>query len=534
MGAEASAQKEGQKEQEGAEEESAAPAGAEPAAPQPAAPAPPSPAAVPPAAAAAPAEAPGPAAVSAVSSPPPSAAAAISSSAAGPASSSSAPPVAAAAAAPPAQAEAAEEKEDEEALDKELALLGVSRSKEASKKAIEAMIALKPTDDERTVISKKVSWILRHGAKKAGIDIDGEGWVKLQDLMSWELLANVPSERLESIIMESNEQKSRYEFRDAEDGKYIRAVNKSARGREPKDRSDRERRGRRDGDGMMPPQKGDWQDGGGGGGDRGAGGYDGPRGYDGRRGPITYQEQLDAGYRPILEGGRAVAMVKDGISERPGKGAPKGEGKGSEAYASYSSQYRQHEGDGYKGDGGKGDGKGYRSRDGYGRRDREDRGYPPRNAGQFDGDGGMGRDRDDDAYGDSRQEYRQKWRVVAGQDVIVRESVEVESAKVGELQPSSLVLQIGEEVVLKNGIVRIQVQAIEPGGGLCGWVTRTAEAAGGPIFFKQERGGAGRGGRGRGGGGGHRDMGNRNYGKGGDRGRRNWDNRPPGHIHDGA
>ena len=26
---------------------------------------------------------------------------------------------------------------------------------------------LRPTDDERTEISKKISWILRHGAKKA-------------------------------------------------------------------------------------------------------------------------------------------------------------------------------------------------------------------------------------------------------------------------------------------------------------------------------------------------------------------------------
>mmetsp|Transcript_22156 Transcript_22156/g.40755 ORF Transcript_22156/g.40755 Transcript_22156/m.40755 type:complete len:495 (-) Transcript_22156:104-1588(-) len=365
--------------------------------------------------------------------------------------------------------------------EKNLALLGV-KQRDGHKKAIEQMIALKPSDDERTVISKKVSWVLRHGAKKAGIEIDADGWVKLQDLVNWELLAQVPVERLESVIMESNEQKARYEFKDGEDGKYIRAVNKSARVKEAKDRSERHRR---DGDG---PSKGEWQ-----------GSYEERERYEPheRPGVMSYQDQLQAGYQPLLQdGGRVVAMVKNGISIRPGKGAPKGEGKGgdgkSEAYSSYSSgYYRQYEGE-------KGDGKGgYRNRDRYSRPDRVDR---------------------DDGYGgDARRQEpyhsRQKWRAVAGQDVIVRAGVEVESDKVGQLQPSSLVIQVGEEQVLENGIVRIEVETLEPAGSLRGWVTRTAEAAGGPIFFKPERGtrGQGKGGRGKG----DRDRdGNKGYGKG--------------------
>eukprot|EP00971_Amphidinium_carterae_P297994 5921334-Amphidinium_carterae.1 len=247
--------------------------------------------------------------------------------------------------------------------------------------------------------------------------------------------------------MESNEQKARYEFKDGEDGKYIRAVNKSARVKDAKDRSERHRR---DGDG---PSKGEWQ-----------GGYEDRERYEPheRPGAMSYQEQLQAGFQPLLgqDGSKVVAMVKNGISIRPGKGAPKGEGKGSDgksdAYSSYSSgYYRQYDGE-------KGEGKGgYRNRDRYSRPDRVDR---------------------DDGYGgDTRRQEpyvsRQKWRAVAGQDVIVRAGLEVESEKVGQLQPSSLVLQIGEEQVLENGIVRIEVEALEPAGGLRGWVTRTAEAA---------------------------------------------------------
>ena len=65
-------------------------------------------------------------------------------------------------------------------------------------RTLEQQMSLKPGDDERTEISKKISWILRHGAKKAqslcesglqkysevNVNIDETGWVNVNDLLS--------------------------------------------------------------------------------------------------------------------------------------------------------------------------------------------------------------------------------------------------------------------------------------------------------------------------------------------------------------
>merc|ERR1719382_350587 len=39
------------------------------------------------------------------------------------------------------------------------------------------------------------------------------------------------------------------------------------------------------------------------------------------------------------------------------------------------------------------------------------------------------------------------------------------------------------EKVLRNGVIRMQVQCVDPPTNLIGWVTRSAEKAGGPVFF---------------------------------------------------
>lgn len=80
------------------------------------------------------------------------------------------------------------------------------------------------------------------------------------------------------------------------------------------------------------------------------------------------------------------------------------------------------------------------------------------------------------------------WRVVNGPDAIVRMGIPVESDIVGTLYAGTLVVQIGEDKTLDNGIVRMQMEALEPQAGIKGWVTRNAEAAGGPVFFKPDRG----------------------------------------------
>ncbi len=74
--------------------------------------------------------------------------------------------------------------------------------------------------------------------------------------------------------------------------------------------------------------------------------------------------------------------------------------------------------------------------------------------------------------------------------MIVREAVEVESATVCTLQSNALCAQIGDEVQFANGIVRMQIDTgiLDNASGVRGWVTRTAEAAGCPVFFRRDRG----------------------------------------------
>merc|ERR1719188_2347401 len=161
---------------------------------------------------------------------------------------------------------------------------------------------------------------------------------------------------------------------------------------------------------------------------------------------MTFDQQVQEGYRPVWQGERVVAMVLDNRTVRPGRRSEGGkDGKGG--------------GKGWKGgkgkDGGK-DGGAWTQLDGEGLA-----GAPPRPP---------------------------RWRVVHGQDAIMREAIAVESDLVTTLLSGTLVQQIGEDKVLKNGIVRMLVEAVEPQAGVKGWVTRSAEAAGGPIFFKPDRG----------------------------------------------
>eukprot|EP00746_Dinoflagellata_sp_MGD_P119127 gnl/MRDRNA2_/MRDRNA2_55088_c0_seq1.p1 gnl/MRDRNA2_/MRDRNA2_55088_c0~~gnl/MRDRNA2_/MRDRNA2_55088_c0_seq1.p1 ORF type:complete len:459 (-),score=145.28 gnl/MRDRNA2_/MRDRNA2_55088_c0_seq1:364-1740(-) len=94
---------------------------------------------------------------------------------------------------------------------------------DAETKLLEVM-ALKSGDDERTMISKKLSWILRHGAKKAGLEVANDGWIKMADVMKVELMADIPEEKIRAVIEESNTQKKRYEL--TAEGDCIRAISK--------------------------------------------------------------------------------------------------------------------------------------------------------------------------------------------------------------------------------------------------------------------------------------------------------------------
>jgi len=100
--------------------------------------------------------------------------------------------------------------------------------RKASNKArtLASIKSLDPDDDERTTISKKISWILRHGVPKNYIENE-DGWVKITDLLKAEILEGVPRETIDKVIIDSNSKKLRYQL--SPDNLKIKAYSKGER-----------------------------------------------------------------------------------------------------------------------------------------------------------------------------------------------------------------------------------------------------------------------------------------------------------------
>jgi len=386
-----------------------------------------------------------------------------------------------------------------------------------SGKTLEQMMSLKPGDDERTEVSKKISWILRHGAKKVGVEMDAEGWVNIAHLLATEVLVGTTEQKLIEMINASNAQKSRYELKDGDGGMAIRAVGKHTIGgmaanvARDRRKSDRPQEGGEEGigegagdhrgdsavaseQGWRPerPPRGTREDH-----DRDA--YRDrdyrdrdyrdrdyrdrdyhDRDYRNRDGEPSFEQQMREGFRPVYQGGRAVAMVRDRETVLPGK-RMEGKGKGKD------------DGEGGKGKGkweGKGEGKGKGSDD-YG---------DGRSKGKGKGTDGWNRKGADDTM-----VSKPRWMAQQGQDAIVRKGEAMESDEVGRITPGQVVVQTGPEKISPHGIIRMPIERYCDGDGIIrGWVTRTAEAANGPVFFKpcgKDGGGKGRDMTGRGSGG---------------------------------
>eukprot|EP00927_Polykrikos_kofoidii_P009628 TRINITY_DN14023_c0_g1_i1.p1 TRINITY_DN14023_c0_g1~~TRINITY_DN14023_c0_g1_i1.p1 ORF type:complete len:552 (-),score=125.08 TRINITY_DN14023_c0_g1_i1:430-2085(-) len=86
---------------------------------------------------------------------------------------------------------------------------------------------MKSHDDDRTILSKKLSYVLRHGAKQLDLTIDSGGYVRVNDLLAVdELFGGVSLEAMVAFVFESNREKQRYELHE-EDGEWmIRATSK--------------------------------------------------------------------------------------------------------------------------------------------------------------------------------------------------------------------------------------------------------------------------------------------------------------------
>lgn len=409
-------------------------------------------------------------------------------------------------------------------------------------RSLEQLMSLKPGDDERTEMSKKLSWILRHGAKKVNVDIDEEGWISLSSLCCHDILNNIEEERLLAVIDDSNQQKMRYELKEVEGGRrLIRAVSKSRR-REQKEKEAQERRRRREEEeaeyreaqrnqelddrprepimpdlASIPPDPRLLE---GGGGrvasdraimepppkpPRGKGGK--PAWWDDRPKPwarneddgYTYEEQENLGFVPVYLGEKIIAMCKDGETVRPGRREHEVSLDAQRDLSDFGASYTPDRDRGLKGSEFKGRGRGY---------DVDEMGY---DSGGFKGrDRGSSKDGKRGKKGNSKKGFldaeeelgfgegyssqsqrliRGYWRVAPNCDAaIMRACDNVESEQVCVLRSGMLVSQLGEDKTVANGIVRMHVEAVEGEcAGLRGWVTRTAEAAGGPKFFLPDR-----------------------------------------------
>jgi len=88
--------------------------------------------------------------------------------------------------------------------------------------------SLDDKDDEKTSISKRLSWLLRHGAKLAGVTQDPTTkWVKYADLCESEILKEYSSDLIWKVIVDFNGKKLRYEIGELEGVTHLRAYVRS-------------------------------------------------------------------------------------------------------------------------------------------------------------------------------------------------------------------------------------------------------------------------------------------------------------------
>lgn len=90
-----------------------------------------------------------------------------------------------------------------------------------------AKMRVKDGDDDRAVLSKKLSYVLRHGAKDLDLEMNADGFVQVADLLAVEMFfKGVTLEFLQDVVEQSNVDKSRYELIEESGAWLIRATGK--------------------------------------------------------------------------------------------------------------------------------------------------------------------------------------------------------------------------------------------------------------------------------------------------------------------
>lgn len=88
--------------------------------------------------------------------------------------------------------------------------------------------SLDEKDDERTSISKRMSWILRGNAKQANVKQDQETkWVKFTDMCECDILKEYTQDLIMKVVVDFNGKKLRYELKEEGADTYIRAYTRN-------------------------------------------------------------------------------------------------------------------------------------------------------------------------------------------------------------------------------------------------------------------------------------------------------------------
>lgn len=93
---------------------------------------------------------------------------------------------------------------------------------------LECLASLKQDDHERIELSKKISWIVRHGAMTINVNIDDDGWVSVDEILRLDVLEHINANKFFEVVTESNRQKKRYELKETKEGYFIRAIGRKA------------------------------------------------------------------------------------------------------------------------------------------------------------------------------------------------------------------------------------------------------------------------------------------------------------------
>jgi len=87
---------------------------------------------------------------------------------------------------------------------------------------------IKKSDDERAILSKKISYVLRYVRDSLDLNADDEGYIKISDLCALQIFEGVSESALVENAQASNTTKMRYAIKGEDGDKWIKAAGQRA------------------------------------------------------------------------------------------------------------------------------------------------------------------------------------------------------------------------------------------------------------------------------------------------------------------